>query len=123
MIKDKTPLSLVIRGFLIIVLVDLIVIAAVAGIGWWIGWTELDDFQKAIQVAGLLVMGLGLFGIKGNPDLKLKRSSIHHSKKSASKPKSLQRTQRSVFDLARSYSFLLIMFIAAGVCLLIGWLM
>ena len=121
--KEKTPLSLVIRGFLIIVLVDLIVIAAVASIGWWIGWTELDDFQTAIQVAGLLVLGLGLFGIKGNPDLKLKPSSEHHYSRSASNPNSLERTQRTVFDLVQSYSFMLIMFVAAVVCLLIGWLM
>jgi hypothetical protein len=118
--KEKTPLSVVIRGFLIIALVILIVIAAVTGIGWWMGWMELDDFQKAVQAAGLLVIGLGLFGIKGNPDL---NQSIGHKHVSESNPISRERSQQTLLDFARSYSFLLIMVIAGVVCLLIGWLM
>ena len=119
--KERTPLSLLLRGFLFIVLVVLTVVAAVAGIGWWTGWTELDDFQNAIQVAGLLVMGLGLLGIKGNLDMS--RSFEYQYSMSVSNKDSWERTQQTLLDLAQSYSFMLIMFIAGGVCLLIGWLL
>ena len=119
--KERTPLSLLLRGFLFIVMVVLTVVAAVAGIGWWTGWTELDDFQKAIQVAGLLVMGLGLLGIKGN--LGMSRSFEYQYSMSVTKKDSWERTQQTLLDLAQSYSFMLIMFIAGGVCLLIGWLL
>lgn len=119
--KERTPLSLLLRGFLFIVLVVLTVVAAVAGIGWWTGWTELDDFQNAIQVAGLLVMGLGLLGMKGNLDMS--RSFEYQYSMSVSQKDSWERIQQTLLDLAQSYSFMLIMFIAGGVCLLIGWLL
>ena len=119
--KRNKPLSLLIRGFLIVSLIDLIVIAVVAGIGWWTGWTELADFQKAIQMAGMLVMGLGLLGIKGNLDMS--RSFGYQYSMSVSKDESWERIQQTLLDLAQSCSFMLVMFIAGGVCLLIGWLM
>ena len=119
--KKKRPLSLVIRGFLFIVLVDLVVIAIIAIIGWWSGWTDIEDFQKAIYIAGMLVVGLGLLGIKGNLDMS--RSFEYQYSMSVTKDDSWKRTQQTLLDLAQSYSFMLIMFIAGGVCLLIGWLM
>ena len=66
--KSRSLLSVIIRGFLIIVLVDLFVIAGVVGLGWWTGWVELDNYQRAIQIAGLGVMALGLIGIRGKRD-------------------------------------------------------
>ena len=119
--KERTLLSLIIRGFLIIVLIDLVVIAVVAGIGWWAGWTESDSFKDAIQIAGLLGIGLGLLGVKGNLDVS--RSFEYQYSMSVSHDSSWERTQRTLFDLAQSYAFMLIMFIAGGVCLVIGWLM
>jgi hypothetical protein len=119
--KGRSLLSVMIRGFLLIVLVDLIVIAVVAGIGWWTGWTELEDFQRAIQIAGLLVIALGLMGIKGNLDSS-RRFEYQYSM-SVSNQDSWERIQQTLSDLARSYSFLLVMFIAGAVCLMIGWLM
>lgn len=119
--KKRTLLSLIIRGFLITALIDLVIIAIVTGIGFWAGWTELDDFQMAIQVAGLLVIGIGLLGIKGNLDIS--RSFEYQYSMSVSEKDSWERTQQTLFDLAQSYSFMLVMFIAGGVCLVIGFLM
>lgn len=116
--KEKKP---VLRGFLFVILIDLVVIAIVAGVGWWTGWTDIEDFRKAIQMAGLLVIGLGLLGIKGNLDIS--RSFEYQYSMSVSRDDSWKRTQQTLLDLARSYSFLLIMFIAGGICLLIGWLL
>ncbi len=119
--KGTKPLSSLLRGFLFVVLVDLAVIAVVAGIGWWSGWTELAEFQRAIQIAGLLVMGLGLLGVKGN--LNMSRSSEYKYSPSVTRDESWKRTQQTLLDLAQSYAFLLIMSIAGIVCLVIGWLM
>ena len=116
--KKKKLLTIVLRGFLVISLIDLVLIAVVAGIGWWTGWTDQDNFKTAIQVAGLVVIGLGLLGIKGNPDID--RSFEHNQSRPVSDKDSWERT---LLDLAQSYSFMLIMFIAGGVCLLIGRLM
>lgn len=119
--KKKKLLTVVLRGFLIISSIDLVLIAVVAGIGWWTGWTDLDKFKTAIQVAGLVVIGLGLLGIKGNQDKN--RSFENQASMSESKKDSWERIQHTLHDLAQKFSFLLVMFIAGGVCLLIGWLM
>jgi hypothetical protein len=119
--KGNRPLSLLLRGFLFVVVVDLVVIAVVAGIGWWSGWTELAEFQKAIQMAGLLVMGLGLLGVKGNLDMS--RSFEYQYSMSVTRDESWKRTQQTLLDLAQSYAFMLIMSFAGVVCLVIGWLM
>ena len=113
--KKKKLLNVVLRGFLIISLIDLVLIAVVAGIGWWTGWTDQDNFKTAIQVAGLVVIGLGLLGIKGNPDIVEHKQSMSVSEKDS--------WERTLLDLVQRYSFMLIMFITGGVCLLIGWLM
>jgi hypothetical protein len=119
--KGNKPLSLLLRGFLFVVLVLLVVIAVVAGIGWWAGWTEIADFQEAIQMAGLLVMGLGLLGIKGNLDMS--RSFEYQYSMTVTGDESWERIQQTLLDLAQSYSFMLIMGVAGSVCLVIGWLM
>lgn len=112
---------MVIRGFLAIAALDLAVIAVVAGLGWWAGWTELEDFQTAIQVAGLLLIGLGLLGIKGNPDLG--RGVKTRTSMSGANRDGWDWSLQTLPNLARRYSFMLVMFFAGGVCLLIGWLM
>jgi len=118
--KQRTPLSLTLRGFLFIVLVDLVVIAGVTGIGWWTGWTELENFQKAIQWAGILVLGFGLLGLPG--DLRLLGGRDEPSSLSGSGMEK-QQTEQPLLGFAQRYSFLLIMFVAGIVCLLIGWMM
>lgn len=119
--KTPTLLSLIIRGFLIICLIDLVLIGTVAGISWWTAWTDLDQFKSAIQVAGLVVIGLGLLGIKGRQDPS--RSFENQSSLSASQMDNWDRTQQTLSDLAERYWFPLVMFFAGGVGLLIGWLL
>jgi hypothetical protein len=117
---EKPRLPLLLRGFLIVVAIDLGLITAVTMIGWWAGWTSLDEFQRAIQIAGFLVIGLGLMGIKGNLDLS--RSFEYQYSMSVTKEESWQRTQQTLIDLARSYAFTLVMMAAGVISVLIGWL-
>ncbi len=122
--KHKNPRSLlsqILRIFAVVVVIVLVIVAIIAGIGWWAGWQAEEKFKTAIQVAGLVLIGLGFLGIKGNRD---KTRSIEYTdSNSSSKDDSWKRTQQSLKDFAQSYSFLLIMFFAGGLCMVIGWLM
>ncbi len=119
--KSRTPLSQLIRLFGFVFLIDLVVIAIVAGIGWWAGWQSQEEFKGAIQLAGILVIGIGFLGIKGNRDGT--RSFKYQSSRSTTRKSSWERTQQYLVDFAQSYSFMLVMFVAGAVCLAIGWLM
>jgi hypothetical protein len=119
--KKRFPKSIFIRGMLIVIAIDFAVILIVTMIGWWSGWTSLEEFRRAILLAGIMVMGIGLIGIKGNLDLS--RSFEYQYSMSVTKDESWKRTQQDLNDLARSYAFTLIMFGAGSVCLLIGWLL
>ena len=119
--KSRTSLSQLIRLFGFVFLIDLVVIAIVAGIGWWVGWQSQEGFKGAIQLAGMLVIGIGFLGVIGNRVST--RSLKHQSSKSATQKPSWERTQQNLVDFAQGYSFMLVMLVAGAVCLAIGWLM
>jgi len=103
------------------VVILLVTIAIIAGIGWWAGWQTEDKFKSAIQIAGLILIGIGFLGVKGNWDMT--RSFEYQYSMSVTKDDSWKRAQQSLQDIAQSYSFLLTMFFAGGLCMVIGWLM
>ncbi|MCJ7735662.1 MAG: hypothetical protein MUP11_14075 [Anaerolineales bacterium] len=105
----------------IVIVVVLVIIFAVASIGWWAGWQSSKEFHQAIQLAGILVIGIGFLGVKGNREGT--RSFDHQSSMSASSKESWERTQQTLTDFTQGYSFMLVMFVAGGLCLVIGWLM
>jgi uncharacterized membrane protein len=105
----------------VVMLIDLILIGLVVLIGWWAGWQTEDEFKNAIQIAGVLVIGIGFMGIKGNWDVT--RSFDYQYSMSTSQKSSLERTQQNLLDIAKSYAFMLSAFTAGGICLVIGWLM
>jgi hypothetical protein len=122
--KYKNPRSLLsqtLRIFTVVVVIVLVTVAIIAGIGWWAGWRTEGKFKTAIQVAGLVLIGVGFLGIKGNRDMT--RSFEYQYGMSVTKDDSWKRTQHSLKDFAQSYSFLLVMFFAGGLCMVIGWLM
>jgi predicted permease len=122
--KHKNPRSLLsktLRIFTVVVVIVLVTVAIIAGIGWWAGWRTEGKFKTAIQVAGLVLIGVGFLGIKGNRDMT--RSFEYQYGMSVTKDDSWKRTQHSLKDFAQSYSFLLVMFFAGGLCMVIGWLM
>ena len=122
--KHKNPRSLlsqILRIFAVVVVIVLVTVAIIAGIGWWAGWQTEEKFKTAIQIAGLVLIGIGFLGIKGNGDMT--RSFEDQSSLTVTKDDSWKRTQRSMLDFAQSFSFLLIMFFAGGLCMVIGWLM
>jgi hypothetical protein len=104
-----------------VLLVDLVVIFIILIIGWWAGWQTLVKFRRAVQIAGILVIGIGFMGVKGNRDAT--RSFEYQSSLATSQKSSWERTQQNLADFARSYAFMLVMFTAGGICLVIGWLL
>jgi len=119
--KTRSLLNQTLRIFVVVVAIILLTVAIIAGIGWWAGWQTEGKFKTAIQVAGLVFIGIGFLGIKGNRDMT--RSLEYQNSMSVTKNDSWKRTQHSLRNIAQSYSFLLIMFFAGGLCLVIGWLM
>ncbi len=102
--KKESILSVTLRYFGLVILGELII----AGIIWFIGrrggWQTLDEYANALQIAGILAIGLGLFGIKGNWEAT--RGFEYQYSLSASEQNSLQRPQQILFDIAESYRFM-----------------
>ncbi len=119
--KDRRPLFLLIRGFVLVALIDLAVIAIVAMLGWWLGWIYLEDFQRAINLAGILVIAGGFVGLL----LKLLRSHLpanggDHKELAGETAGQAAATFQTRLQ---KYAFSVIFFIAGIVCLLIGILL
>ena len=119
--NSRSLLSQILRIFAVVVVIVLVTVAIIAGIGWWAGWLTERKFKTAILIAGLVLIGVGFLGIKGNRDLT--RSLEYQNSMSVTKDDNWNRNQQSLKDFMQSYSFLLIMFFAGGLCMVIGWLM
>ncbi len=119
--KTRTFLSQIVRILLIVIVIDLVIIAFVASIGWWAGWQTQEKFKVAIQITGMFLIGSGFLGIKGNWEKA--RSFKYQSNKSATRKSPWERTQQTLVDFVQRYSFMLVMFVAGAMCLAIGWLM
>jgi zinc transporter ZupT len=119
--KERSPLSLLIRGFVLVALIDLAVIAIVAMLGWWSGWIYLEDFQRAINLAGILVIAGGFVGLL----VKMLRSHSRAEGEDQAKPVGEDADQIQTTDQIwlSKYAFTLIFFIAGVVCLVIGILL
>jgi len=119
--KDRSPLSLLIRGFVLVALIDLAVIAIVALLGWWSGWIYLEDFQRAINLAGILVIAAGFVGLL----LKLFQTHLLANGDDQIEPPGESAGQASAPFPAwlKKHAFTVIFFVAGVVCLLIGILL
>ena len=119
--NSRSLLSQILRIFAVVVVIVLVTVAIIAGIGWWAGWLTERKFKIAILIAGLVLIGMGFLGIKGNRDMT--RSLEYQNSMSITKDDNWNRNQQSLKDFMQSYSFLLTMFFAGGLCMVIGWLM
>ena len=114
-------LSQIIKLSARIFLLVLLVVAIILAIGWWQGWQTEEKFQSAIQIAGILILGIGLLGIKGSWDGT--RNFQYQYSMSASRQSSWERVQQNLIDFSQSYAFMLVCLGAGLICLAIGWLM
>ena len=119
--KPKIRLNLLTRLGGIVLLIEVGVIALVALIGWRAGWRTLAEFRNAMFLAGILEIGVGFIGLKGNWEGT--RSFENQYSLSATEKSSWEWTQQTLVDFAQSYGFMLIMFFAGGLSLIIGWLL
>ena len=120
--KTKQGFAKVIGRFLGIVLLALLGIAiVVAIIGWRMGWETLVEYGRGLQLGGLFAVGIGLLGIRGNWEIT--RSFGYQYSMSTTEQSGTQRTQQILADFVQSYTFMLVMFFAGGLSLLLGWIL
>ena len=120
--ESKYSFLRVLGRFLGIVLLALVGIAIiVALIGWRLGWETLAEYSRGLQLGGMFVVGTGLLGIRGNWEVT--RSFGYQYSMSTTQENSTQRTQRILGDFLQSYQFMLVMFLAGGLSLLLGWIL
>ena len=105
----------------IILLAQLGISLVVAIIGWRLGWVTLAEYGRGLQLGGMFAIGIGLLGIRGNWEVT--RSFGYQYSMSTTEQSGLQRTQQILGDFIQSYNFMLVMFLAGGLSLLLGWLL
>lgn len=118
--KISSWLEFVIRFLGMIILAEVVVLSIVFLIGWRMGWNTVDQYREAIQIAGLLAIGFGFFGVKGNWDAT--RSFSYQYSMSTSNQNSWERTQQTLLDFAQAFKFLILMFIVGGINIILGWI-
>ena len=112
----------VIGRFMGTVLLSLLgIVLIVAVIGWRMGWESVTAYGRGLQLGGMFIVGIGLLGIRGNWEVT--RSFGYQYSMSTTKQSSTQRTQQILGDFIQSYTFMLVMFLAGGLSLLIGWIL
>jgi hypothetical protein len=116
--KIRTPSSVFLRIGMIILIIEVIVVLIILAIGWQAGWTSLPEFKEALQIAGILQIGVGFLGIKGNWEIT--RSFEYQYSMSATSKNSWERTQQTLIDFANSYTFMVVMLISGVLSIVIG---
>ncbi len=118
--RKRTLSSQILRILGFVILLDLIVVLIIVAIGWQAGWQTPREFHRAIQYAGILVIGISFLGVKGN--WKRTRPDDNKSSKSFAIKEDWVGLQPSLADYAQSYAFMIVMLLAGGLCLIIGWM-
>ncbi len=113
--------KIIFRFIATIFLVECFLAILVGIIGWRLGWSTRQEFADGLQMAGILIIGIGLLGIKGNWDAI--RSFEYQYSLSSTDQSSLNRTQQTLIDFAQSYAFMLIMLSSGLLSIWIGWLL
>ncbi len=116
--KPGPLLSQVLRVFFLAMAAVLLVVMTVTGIGWWAGWPTEEPFKTAIQIAGLALIGTGFIVHRG-----LGSKTEAQSGPQESRADGPERYRKSPLGFLKDHSILLVMSLAGGLCLLIGWLM
>ncbi len=109
------------RALGLILLIEAVLVGLILFLGWRLEWESAAQYHSALETTGMLAIGFGLFGIKGNWDAT--RSFGYQYSLSTTAQSSWERTQLSLFDFLQAFQFLLVMFAVGGVNLLLGWLL
>lgn len=117
--KGRSLVIFFLRFAAVGLLVETVILVVLGLIGWRQGW-DIEGYRNSLQYTGLLVIGLGLFGIKGNWDTT--RSFSYQYSTSVIDQSSWERAQQTIVDFSQAFGFMLLMFLVGGINLLIGWL-
>ena len=119
--NSQSILKALVRFGGVVILVECLVLVLVGLIGWRVGWRTLAEYREGLQFAGILVIGIGLIGIKGHWDAT--RSFEYQYSLSAGEQSSWERVQLTLVDFMQSYVFLLVSLAVGGLAILIGSLL
>jgi hypothetical protein len=119
--KPRTIIKTILKILGIFILIEALILGILYLVGSRVGWDSMEQYKEGLQVAGMLIMGVGFFGIKGNWDVT--RSFNYQYSMSVSNQNSWKRTQQTLLDFAQAFRFLLSMLLIGGGNLLIGILL
>ena len=117
-IMRKNKINFLLRLLGLALLIDLGLLVVVILIGRFAGWSTPGEYASALQMAGILAIGLGLLGIKGTWDST--RSFQYQYSLSVTSSDSWERTKQTAFDFLQTYMFLVVMFLVGLVSLILG---
>lgn len=111
----RTPgwLASVFRFLRPIVLISLGIFALVGLVCWFGGWWTARDYGNGLMIAGVVALVVGLLSVFGGWGLT--RDSSYMYARSAGEDTIVERTNRDLKDVVRSYGFSIRMVIVAVV--------
>lgn len=105
----------------VFILIEALILGTLYLFGTRAGWDTLEQYKEGLQIAGMLIMGVGFFGVKGNWDVT--RSFNYQYSMSVSNQSNWKRTQQTLLDFAQAFRFLLSMLVIGGINVFIGSVM
>ena len=88
--------------------------------GRLLGWSSVGQYGEGLVWAGILVVGFGLLGIRG--EWEVTRSFPYQYSMSVTDQPGWERSKHILEEGMRSHGFLIEMLAAGGLCIVIGWL-
>jgi hypothetical protein len=102
------------------ILIETVILGVLYLVGTRVGWGSSDQYGGGLQIAGMLIVGVGFFGVKGNWDGT--RSFGYQYSMTVSDQSSWERTQQTLLDFAQAFRFLLSSLLIGGINVLLGML-
>ena len=89
-------------------------------VGWFLGWGSVTEYGEGLLWAGILVIGFGMLGIRG--EWEATRSFPYQYSMSVTDQPGWERAKQVVEEGMQSHWFLVETLTAGGICILIGML-
>jgi hypothetical protein len=89
-------------------------------VGWLLGWGSVAQYGEGLVWAGIVVIGFGLMGIRG--EWEATRGFPYQYSMSVTDQPGWERAKQVVEEGMQSHGFMIGLLVAGGLCILLGWL-